>query len=270
MEENKGMARNAPQQNLAPLSAKDLQANVNLIQEVMQQVMKIDVHYGAIPGCGDKPTLFKAGAEKLAATFRLTVNPDVEDLSTPDEVRFRVRVSLLAANGSFVGLGIGECSSNETKYKWRSAVCLSEFNEAPENRRRAVWKKGWNNKPDYQANQVRTEPADIANTILKMAKKRGLVDVVLTATAASDIFTQDIEDLPEEYNASAPGQSPTQQKEKEVVLPVYPDKKFADNLASWKARFNDGSSSPEHLINTISTKYSLSKDQMARIREEIK
>ena len=31
-----------------------------------------------------------------------------------------------------------------------------------------------------------------------MAKKRALVDAVLTVTAASDIFTQDIEDIPEE------------------------------------------------------------------------
>ncbi len=38
-------------------------------------------------------------------------------------------------------------------------------------------------------------PADDYNTVLKMAKKRALVDAVLTATAASDIFTQDLEDI---------------------------------------------------------------------------
>ncbi|HIJ50738.1 MAG TPA: hypothetical protein HPP54_06770, partial [Nitrospinae bacterium] len=37
-------------------------------------------------------------------------------------------------------------------------------------------------------------PADYYNTVLKMAKKRALVDAVLTATAASDIFSQDIEE----------------------------------------------------------------------------
>jgi hypothetical protein len=40
-------------------------------------------------------------------------------------------------------------------------------------------------------------PADYYNTCLKMAKKRAHVDAILTATAASDIFTQDIEDMPE-------------------------------------------------------------------------
>ena len=38
-------------------------------------------------------------------------------------------------------------------------------------------------------------PADHYNTALKMAKKRALVDAVVTSTAASDIFTQDLEDL---------------------------------------------------------------------------
>ena len=40
-------------------------------------------------------------------------------------------------------------------------------------------------------------PADYYNTCLKMSKKRGVVDAILTVTAASDIFTQDIEDMPE-------------------------------------------------------------------------
>jgi hypothetical protein len=42
-------------------------------------------------------------------------------------------------------------------------------------------------------------PADYFNTCLKMAKKRALVDAVLTSTAASDIFTQDIEEDPTLY-----------------------------------------------------------------------
>ena len=38
-------------------------------------------------------------------------------------------------------------------------------------------------------------PQDLANTILKMAKKRSFVDGILTVTGASRIFTQDIEDI---------------------------------------------------------------------------
>lgn len=254
------------QTSLAPLTAKDIQANVNLIQEVMQQVMKPDVHYGAIPGCGDKPTLLKAGAEKLAATFRLSVNPEVEDLSTSDEVRYRVRVNLIAVNGALVGSGIGECSSNETKYKWRGSVCESEFNETPENKRRTVWKKGWQNKPDYQLKQVRTEPADIANTVLKMAKKRGLVDVVLTSTAASDLFTQDIEDLPEEFTASSPGQAPKPTESKQTLM--YPEADFNKNLKTWLSYIEAGAQTAEQIINTVESKGALTEKQKNQIKGE--
>ena len=47
------------------------------------------------------------------------------------------------------------------------------------------------------------------NTCLKMAKKRALVDACLTVTAASDIFTQDIDDMPEEIPGAAAAQSAT-------------------------------------------------------------
>lgn len=176
-----------------PMTAVDVRAQVNLIQQVMQGVMKSGQHYGVIPGAGDKPTLLKAGAEKIMTTFRLAAEPVVEDLSLADVMRYRVTCRLLMqSSGNFVGAGVGECSSDEEKYKWRFAVSEAEWNATPEDRRRIKYKR------EGQIKQVRTNPADVANTILKMAKKRALVDAVLTVTAASDIFTQDIEDMPEE------------------------------------------------------------------------
>jgi hypothetical protein len=160
--------------------------------------MKKDVHYGVIKGCGDKPTLLKPGAEKIMVTFGLSARPTVEDLSTSDCMRYRVTVTLISASGIDKGAGIGECSSDEEKYKWRKAIG-KEFDEAMEDRRRLKWRRGYGGNPDYQEQQIMTNPADLANTILKMSKKRALVDAVLTATAASDCFSQDVEDLPEEY-----------------------------------------------------------------------
>ena len=37
------------------------------------------------------------------------------------------------------------------------------------------------------------DPFDLANTLLKMAKKRSLIDATLQATRSSDLFTQDVE-----------------------------------------------------------------------------
>lgn len=184
-----------PQQ---PLSAVDVRAQVNLIQEVMQSVMKDGTHFGLIPGAGKKPTLFKAGAEKLASTFRLAADPEVEELSYGDEYRVRIKARILEmGSGRFVGAGVGECSSNESKYMWRAAVCDEEFDQTPELQRRLKWNRG--NTGAWSQKQVRMNVADVANTVLKMAKKRALVDGILTVTGASDIFTQDIEELPKEY-----------------------------------------------------------------------
>ncbi len=177
------------------LTAQDIQAQVQLIQQVMGTVMKNEVHYGTVPGCGDKPALFKPGAEKILATFRLSANPEIEDLSTTDEIRYRIKMEIQSANGVVIGYGVGECSSNEDKFKWRRSVCDAEFQETPADRRRKKWKKGYGSKKDYTIDQVRTDVADIANTVLKMAKKRSLVDACLTTTACSDIFEQDIEDM---------------------------------------------------------------------------
>lgn len=186
------------------LTAVDVRAHVNLIQQVMQSVMKKDTHYGVIPGC-KLPSLYKAGSEVLLTTFRIAVVPEVEDLSTPDEIRYRVSAKgVHQQTGIVIGVGVGECSTNEDKYKWRGAVCDEEYDATPENRRRIKYQKGGyvNGRYDkyaiVQKKQIRTEPADLANTVLKMAKKRAQIDLTLTGTAASDIFTQDIEDLPEE------------------------------------------------------------------------
>jgi hypothetical protein len=178
------------------LTAVEVKAHVNLIQQVMQAVMKPKVHFDTIPGT-DKPTLLKPGAEVLMSTFRIAVDPRVTDLSTSDEIRYRVFcIGTHQTSGTVLGTGLGECSSNEEKYKWRRAVCEEEFDQTPEDRRRV--KFGRKTGGHYTVQQVRTEPADVANTILKMAKKRGLVDFTLTALAASDIFAQDLEDMPEE------------------------------------------------------------------------
>lgn len=206
-----------------PLTAVDVRAQVNLIQEVMRSVMIDGTHFGKVPGCGDQKTLLKPGAEKLMATFRLAADPEIEDLSVMDCARYRVKLRLISSSGVYMGAGVGECSSNEEKYKWRKAICKEEFEDTPEDQRREKWSRG---NPPYKIKQIKTNPADVANTVLKMAKKRALVDATLTALAASDIFTQDIEDLPEEYLdddapvTSSPKRTVEQPKPKSSAAPA--------------------------------------------------
>jgi hypothetical protein len=180
-------------------SASEIRERVNLVQTVMQGVMKRDTHYGTIPGT-PKPTLYKPGAEVLCVTFRIAQEYRIEDLGDALTARYRVTcVGRHQVTGLILGEGVGECSSAEEKYKWRKSVCTEEFDSVPETMRRLKFSA-------YQGNvkkviQVRTEAADLANTVLKMACKRAMIAMTLNVTAASDIFTQDIEDLPEELRA---------------------------------------------------------------------
>lgn len=226
-------------QTLAPISphapapanympVTDLVAQVGHIQQVMHAVMKDGEHYGKIPGCGDKPTLFKAGAEKLAMTFRLAPEYDIQEREMPGGHReYRVMVRLVSIlTGVMVGAGVGLCSTMEGKYRYRAGDGEITSVPVPKNYwdtrrsdptaaarilRETANKAGlpgskFGTKKDAEGRWMisthgeRVEhdnPADYYNTVLKMAKKRALVDAVLTSTAASDIFTQDIEDMPE-------------------------------------------------------------------------
>ncbi len=204
-----------------PLSADQIRGQVNLIQEVMKSVMRENEHYGKIPGCGDKPSLLKPGAEKLMFTFRLVADPEVEvfDLYHPTvqgHREYRVKVKISSINGTYMGGGIGSCSTMEAKYRFRGGEKIPTEQPVP--------KEYWNLKNAGKMDEAKTliggegygvgkndakqwviceigekmehdNPADFYNTCEKMGKKRALVDATLTVTAASDIFTQDIEEL---------------------------------------------------------------------------
>jgi hypothetical protein len=62
-------------------------------------------------------------------------------------------------------------------------------------------------------------PADYYNTVLKMGCKRALVAATLTATAASDIFTQDVEEIVENMRAAQVEAEPPPMRHSPVQTP---------------------------------------------------
>jgi hypothetical protein len=178
----------------AGTETQQLQRRMRLITDVMANVLEEGKDYGRIPGT-DKPTLYKPGAEKLMLTFALaSAKPLVDDLSTLDEVRYRLNVPIEAGDGRVLAVGVGEASSNEEKYRWRKPVCDEEYDETPAACRREKWFRGQGGKA-YKGKQIRTSPADLANTVLKMAHKRAFIHGTLLATGASSVFNQDLEDF---------------------------------------------------------------------------
>ena len=203
--------------NQEELTTDDVIQQVQKIQHVMKEVMKDGEHYGVIPGCGKKPALLKAGAEKLGFTFRLVTKYIVERIDFPEDHReYIVTCELLhLTTGQYFGAGVGSCSTKEAKYRYRGNAKMFTGESVPsaywttrkKDRAKAQemlggagYTTGKNESGQWEICEVgekveHDNPADYYNTILKMAKKRAHVDAILTATAASDIFTQDIEDL---------------------------------------------------------------------------
>ena len=203
---------------MTSVDTKSVVARVQAIQHVMAAVMKDGVHYGNIPGT-DKPSLYKQGSEVLLSAFQISVEPLVEEITDGDHVSYTVRcIGRHIPTGNIIGTGVGAASTAEEKYAWRAAVCAEEYAATPEDRRRVKWNKGkWVDGapgPGWKVEQVRTNPRDLANTVLKMAKKRAQIDMSLTALAASDLFSQDLEDLPAEYIDQSTGEVRKESKPK--------------------------------------------------------
>lgn len=204
------------------MSIQNVLGQVQLIQQVMTTVMKEDEHYGKIPGT-NKPTLYKSGAEKLCMVFRLS--QEYEFIQTVREMLFiayTVKCSLVhIPTGLVVASGIGSCNSREKKYRY---VYIEEITDKPVPK--AYWdaRNAGNNKECKRilgegfkavkdngvwmiakAEKVENDnPFDLDNTITKMACKRALVAATLNATAASDIFSQDLEDITRKHEEYTP------------------------------------------------------------------
>lgn len=175
-----------------------MKSQLTLTQQFFSEVMVRDTDYGVIPGT-QKPTLLKPGAEKLAEFYGYAIT--ISDIWEQADVatgyyRARVTVALVSrGNGATVAEGVGEANTREGRYRnrwipeWKLPAGLDvsglQFEE----------KTTRNGKPYRLYNLENDDPWSLWNTVLKMAKKRGVVDAVLSATRSSGLFTQDVEDL---------------------------------------------------------------------------
>lgn len=141
---------------------QQVQATMNKItqfQQVIQKTLHQGHDFGIIPGT-DKPTLLKPGAEKILMMMGLRSEFEIVDSTRDFEkgfFQYQVRCKLFKGD-ILITEGLGSCNTRERKY-------------------------------------LKMDPYTADNTVLKMAKKRALVDAALLVASLSDVFTQDIEDL---------------------------------------------------------------------------
>ena len=133
---------------------------VNDIESIVAKHLRAGRDYDRLPNT-TKPTLLKSGAEILADVFNFRTTAKVINRVTDYDKQFvlyEVQVTVYDNESNIVAEGLGLCNSRERKY-------------------------------------LKTDFATNLNTVLKIAKKRAFVDAILTATHASKVFTQDIEDI---------------------------------------------------------------------------
>lgn len=177
----------------------EMENKLTLVQNFFKRVMVKDTDFGTIPGT-DKPALLKPGAEKLLAlyNFSSTVKEknEVRDLKTGYYQAQLVIQIVHRGTGVVVAEGVGEASSYESKYRYRW-VFESDVPVGID-KNTLVSKTFESKKNGKEYKRYRLENPDLIdqwNTVLKMAKKRALVDATLSATGTSGIFSQSEDEM---------------------------------------------------------------------------
>ena len=226
------------------ISVDEVKAQHDKIVQVMQAVMKRDIHYGIIPGVKN-PSLFKAGAETINVALRLAPHY-ASDKIWHDDGHLTVTVVCTLRHiptGLEIATGEGLCSTRESRYAYRQGgrVCpdcgkdaiikgKAEYGGgwicfAKKGGCGAKWDDGTEQAQAFENTDTGRVPnpdlADTYNTVLKMADKRALVAAVLNGTAASDVFTQDVEDAPRDTAPEPP------ERHEEGPKPLSPPKSWA-------------------------------------------
>lgn len=190
--------------------------------EVVKNVLKEGEHYGTTPGASKK-NLLKPGGEILNQYFGFyaefeTVSRVENWEAKPPLFDYEMKCVLRSKRDAVkVAEGVGSCNSYESKYRYRDAKrsCPSCGRAGSIVKGKEEYGGGWvcwakdgncckakfkDNDPAIISQALgKVDNEDIAslkNTILKMAAKRAYIDATLKATGASEIFTQDIEDMP--------------------------------------------------------------------------
>ncbi len=145
----------------------------------VEAVLIAGVDYGIIPNC-KKPTLLKSGAEKILNYMGLIARTEITNRTEDYNVGFfsyEVKVYLIDYNGVVKGEGVGITNTREGKY-------------------------------------AKSNGYSVQNVVLKMAKKRALVDAALNVGNLSARFTQDVEDMNIEADNTG-GKNPDELNQKE-------------------------------------------------------
>ena len=193
---------------IAPIvDMKRVKQTVDAVIEFMKSVMVKDIDYGVIPGT-NKPSLLKPGAEKLARFFGLRTRSTIMNVVSSEDPEapyytVTVKTEILKGNSDVViSDGLGTASTLEDRYatRWLTEAKLpAGIDKSLLAFREKQSKFGKGMYIEYLWKPSLGEHFFQRETVLQMADKRSYVAAVRKATAASMIFTQDMEDARPEH-----------------------------------------------------------------------
>lgn len=185
-----------PVNELLPVPDREAVENtlkrIHEMQAVVRSCLKEGHDFGTIPGCGDKPTLLQPGAQKILMLFGLTSEFEIlEQIQNYEKGFFAFTVRcVLKRDNRVITEGLGHANSMESKYRWRWGY----KKDIPAD----VDPQTLATRPAGSTTQFRIpndDPYTLVNTLLKIARKRAVVNAALTVGSLSDLFTQDVEDI---------------------------------------------------------------------------
>jgi hypothetical protein len=194
---------------------------ITQFQQLVQSQLKQNHDYGIIPGT-PKPTLLKPGAEKILMLMGLRSEFEIVDSTRDFEkgfFQYQVRCKLYRGD-ILITEGLGAANTKESRY-------------------------------------LKHDPYTIDNTVLKIAKKRALIDAVLLVASLSEVFTQDLEDIDLKGN-----QLPKNEKQRQQQS-LTPDSNDAISKAQAKRMYALAKGDAE-LCKRVMQKYGYEKSEQVK------
>lgn len=202
--------------DIADTAVKSRSNRLSELKDFIKNELKDGIDYGVIAVKKDtytKPCLFKPGAEKICIFLELTPRYTLMSHTfLPNQPKQGKAYNEVTKKYEIV-----ESIRNYYAWEWKCSLCYGDIETA----QGVGMANTEESKYANQYNKGTATPDSMANTVLKISKKRALVDAVLGVGGLSDLFTQDLDDDPDIMDMRADKTTPKNKLTKDQKKTLY-------------------------------------------------
>lgn len=154
---------------LSNVQIETIKETISQAEKLVSSVLEPEIDYGIHPGT-DSMALKDSGGSKIANAFNCYPEHTILHVREDDEViSYLIQAKLInRASGKVVAIGVGACSTMESKYAYRWVTNPEDYGHDKSSLKHDKRKGKWR--------IPNPETEDLGNTILKMASKRAEID----------------------------------------------------------------------------------------------